>query len=388
MQVKYRCVIEILLVVGCLTFNANAENEQNQLKTKEQVDTIIQQTGSISPDWWDSVELSFPQTLDMNWPVQQGFTQMGGRGGRGSRMAPGSSRSDFSRSVDQYINNVIYANPSRYKEGIRLVHRLMIMHKDSPQKLQRSLNMLGQMFYDLMGDYTRAAFWWQKCAQFGGSIDSLKMAYCYYELGSKTTAMEMVSQAGSSYSRNNRDTIKLWAKIGEVDKALGMISSNTSSGGRGGSQGDNNLLSAEICRLAGRYDQAIEYYQKAASSSNSWGGRGGGGRDTNTRANANMEATKLLGTLDITQIPDGTYSGSSIAYGGTLYLNVKVSKGRIESVTVTQHRETSSFFTRAQPTIRKIVVQQGFDVDTVTGATITSDAIINAAVKALAGAVQ
>jgi uncharacterized protein with FMN-binding domain len=166
-----------------------------------------------------------------------------------------------------------------------------------------------------------------------------------------------------------------------------MVSSNT-GGGRGSSQGDNYLLSAEICRLSGRYEQAITYYQKAASYSNNWGGRGGGGRDITTRANANMEATKLLSTLNITRVPDGTYSASSPGYGGTLYINVKVSKGRIESVVVTQHRETSSFFTRAQPTTRKIVVQQGFDVDTVTGATITSDAIINAAVQALAGAMQ
>jgi uncharacterized protein with FMN-binding domain len=389
------CAVIALLTIGYVAVYAQTTTKQIQDKTKEQVDNIIKEKGSISPDWWNSIELNYPATLDMNWPIQQSYMQ--GRGGRGG--FGGSRGIDFNRNVDQYINNVIYGNPSRYKDGIKLINYLMTINKDDKEKLKRSLNTLGNMFYDLFGDYTRAAFWWQKDIERGGTVDQLKMAYCYYELGSKSTAIQILSQAGTTQSRSSRDTIKLWAKIGEVDKALAMLTSNTGSGGsmdrmgfggRGGSQSDNNLLAGEICRLAGKYDLAITYYQKAVSASGNqsyFGGRGGG-RDMSTRANANMEAVKLLSTLNIKSLPDGTYSGSCMGFGGILYVNVSVRKGQIESVTVTQNQETPSYLTRALPTARKIVVQQAFNVDTVTGATITSDAIINSAIKALASSIK
>ena len=102
-----------------------------------------------------------------------------------------------------------------------------------------------------------------------------------------------------------------------------------------------------------------------------------------------MEAVKLFNQLDIEKVPDGTYSSSATGFGGVMYLNVTVTRGRIASVEVTQHRETYSYYSRAIPVARKIVSKQGIKgVDAVSGATITSDAIINAVVKALANAAQ
>ena len=194
---------------------------------------------------------------------------------------------DNSRSIDQYLVQVIYPNDSRYETGIKLVNYLMIMHKDDRQKLVRSLSTLGDLFYDLLNDYARAVFWWQKAAKMGGSIDSLKLARCYYELGSKSAAYELLANVNSGYRGSNKDAIKFWANMGEVDKALDMIESGSQgnmdgrySFSRGGSQGVDYLFAAEICRTAGRYDQAIEYYEKviAGMSNNfsSFRGRGGG----------------------------------------------------------------------------------------------------------------
>jgi uncharacterized protein with FMN-binding domain len=191
--------------------------------------------------------------------------------------------------------------------------------------------------------------------------------------------------------------------MGEVDKALEMIESGSQGnnmGGRNGgfsrggsTQGVDYLFAAEICRAAGRYDQAVEYYEKLITSSasnnfNNFRGRGGGG-STSDRAKANMEAVKLISQLDLKQIPDGTYTSSATGFGGMLYLNVTVARGRIVSVEVTQHRETYSYYSRAILVARKIVSKQGFEgVDAVSGATITSDAIINAAAKAMASAIE
>jgi len=68
---------------------------------------------------------------------------------------------------------------------------------------------------------------------------------------------------------------------------------------------------------------------------------------------------------------------------------VVIDGGKIESVKITQHWETFSYLILAEPTARQIVTKQGFEgVDVITGATVTSDAIINAAAKALVNAMK
>ncbi|MFC1781648.1 FMN-binding protein [Planctomycetota bacterium] len=397
-----------IVVISFFGTIVQANNTQITDKTKEEVNALIAQAGSTSPDWWDSVELSIPANLDTDWPVLRGFSQGPGRdrGGRGGgRGGRGFYRTSPS-NVDEYLTQVIYPNASRHKTGIKLVNHLMIMHQTDQRKLQRSLNTLGDMFYELLDDYARAAFWWQKYADMGGSPDSLKMARCYFELGSKLTAAELLSQTNSSYSSNNKDLIKLWAKIGEVDKALEMLetSSITSSsgmrgGGRGGrgsgggrssSQSNNYLLAAEILRGAGRYDEAIVYYQKVlALPDSSTRARERHGTDGKIMANYNLEATKLLKTLDIKRVPDGSFTATVGAYGGSMTVRVVVNNKKIESLEITRHRETESYLVMAEPTARQIVSKQGFEgVDVITGATVTSDAIIHAAAKALVNAME
>lgn len=65
-------------------------------------------------------------------------------------------------------------------------------------------------------------------------------------------------------------------------------------------------------------------------------------------------------------------------------MEVTVQNGRIESVKVVQHKE-KQFYSAITDTIRKIIEKQGMKgVDATSGATITSEAIINATAKALA----
>ena len=65
-------------------------------------------------------------------------------------------------------------------------------------------------------------------------------------------------------------------------------------------------------------------------------------------------------------------------------VEVVVKAGRIASVKVTQHSE-KQFYSAMTETPNKIVERQSVkDIDACTGATITSEAIINATAKALA----
>jgi fumarate reductase flavoprotein subunit len=77
------------------------------------------------------------------------------------------------------------------------------------------------------------------------------------------------------------------------------------------------------------------------------------------------------------------------AYGGPMTVEVVVGSGKVKSVDVVRHWETHSYLVMAQPTARQIVARQSFEgVDVITGATVTSDAIINAAAAALANAME
>ncbi len=235
----------------------------------------------------------------------------------------------------------------------------------------------------------------------GGTTDSVKLARCYFELGSKTTAAELLSQTDGNSARNQKDAIKLWARIGQVDKALSMIESMSGTGGRGMggfdrggprgmTQSDKYLLSAEICRSAGRYDDALAYYEKILalpdSETRPWNHHE---TDDKFHADINRTGTEFLKKLDLKRIPDGSYTATVEAYGGQMTVQVVLKNGNIESVDVTRHWETYEYFVMAQPTARQMVERQSVaGADVITGATVTSDAIINAVAAALAKAME
>ncbi len=82
--------------------------------------------------------------------------------------------------------------------------------------------------------------------------------------------------------------------------------------------------------------------------------------------------------------PDGTFEGAGEGMDGKVAVSVTVSGGNITEVAVTEHRETEGIGTLAIDQIPPaIVTANSPDVDTVTGATITSDAIIEGVKEAL-----
>ncbi len=80
----------------------------------------------------------------------------------------------------------------------------------------------------------------------------------------------------------------------------------------------------------------------------------------------------------------GTYTGVAEGRNGDVKVEVTVSSNKIESVKVVEQQETESIASDALTQIPEdIVKNQTANVDTVSGATITSNAIINAAKDAL-----
>lgn len=84
--------------------------------------------------------------------------------------------------------------------------------------------------------------------------------------------------------------------------------------------------------------------------------------------------------------PDGVHKGQGAGIGGVLSVSVTVAEGKITQVTVDEHAETAGISDAAIKGIPEAIVEaNGTMVDTVAGATVTSNAIIEAVNNALSG---
>lgn len=85
---------------------------------------------------------------------------------------------------------------------------------------------------------------------------------------------------------------------------------------------------------------------------------------------------------------DGTYTGTGEGYGGDITVSVTVSGGQITAIEIlSAEDETPAYFRQATGVIEKILAQQVAGVDAVSGATFSSEGIMEAVENALSGAI-
>jgi uncharacterized protein with FMN-binding domain len=328
------------------------------VRTQAQVEALIKQAGTTPPDWWNSVALNYPPTLDLTWAEAKGPW-------------------DPSKNLGQFIWSSVNENPGRWKEGAKLLHHVLTVNKDSPERLARTMNALGTVYHNLLGDYARAAFWWRKAVAADYELADEKapdLAHCYWKLGSKEMAVAELAPYKEDDSRHGA-LIKLWGEMGELDKALALAEGMA----KGGYPDVAYLAAGDACRMAGRNKQAMEFYQKVVDATKGW-------RDieqNKKRARASLEGLRAAEGLDLAKVADGTYTAESMGYAGPIQVAVTVQGDRILAVKVTKYQE-KQYYTALTDTPAQIVRKQGIKgVDAVTSATVTSEAIMNATVKAL-----
>ncbi|MFR9275992.1 FMN-binding protein, partial [Finegoldia magna] len=117
-------------------------------------------------------------------------------------------------------------------------------------------------------------------------------------------------------------------------------------------------------------------------------------RDALHKAGSKKETPKLAEKTQKPNTPniatkglkDGVYEASSNGYGGRLAVRVTVKNGKLTNIDVISNNETPSYFNRASSVIDRILSTGSVNVDSVAGATISSNAIKQAVSKALAQA--
>lgn len=102
------------------------------------------------------------------------------------------------------------------------------------------------------------------------------------------------------------------------------------------------------------------------------------------KAQKKEKTVKLVYTKQEGGYKDGSYTGSATGYGGPITVQVVIRGGKIASVNIlSASGETPSFLAMARSVTGKIVSAQSPNVDGVSGATYSSNGIINATIVAL-----
>jgi len=360
----------MLLAMAAATEAAPASAPQSQpagavKRTRAEVEAYIEQMGKTKPEWFDSVELNTPDTLDLTFSNENEIEGW-----------------EPQRKLGSYMFSVIGSNPNRYREGAKLMHQVIVVNQKNPARMARAMHMLGYAYYDLLQDYARAVYWWRRAdkAAPGKFYNTLNYARAYFKLGSKEMTLQLIGSLGRDNTRH-ADIARLWAEMGDTQKGLAMTEAVAGDG-----RPDVGYLAAgDICRSRGEFKRALGYYQKVVETTESTS------RDlpyNQERARRNLDGIRIIDALDLTKLKDGTYNGDAIGFKGQLDVEVVILAGRIQSVNVTQTTEDRPL-TALSEVPERIVEKQGLKgVDVTAAATVTSDAIINATGKALQQAMK
>jgi hypothetical protein len=283
--------------------------------SRAQLDKLIDDVGKTPPDWFEEAKLNYPMSLDLTWPVG----------------APPGGGWNNQKNVGQFLWDIIYPNPSRWKEGVKLLHHLLTMHKDDKEKTERHMLTLGNMYHNLHEDYGRAAFWFRAAGverspdKFPQAVHTL--AECYWKLGYRSEALILIGKSPTTFP-----LAKLLADMGETDRALQICGSGAKS-----HPAESHLYAGDACRVAGRYPQALVHYQKVLDVPVP--ANPGRLKQYRERATANVEAIKAYELFDLKKIADGNYQSASQGYEGPVEVSVTVARGKITDVKVTNHKE-------------------------------------------------
>lgn len=337
---------------------ADAESgTERVIRSRADVERLIDTVGKSLPDWYESTPLDFPKTLDLSWPQPPPI-----KGWRNQV------------NVGQYTWDIINPNPGRWRGGVRLMYHLLSLHQNDREKRVRCMRSLGGMYFNLFQDYPRAAYWWRQGGVQPDEPQSIALAECYFRLGNKKMAEDALSKRLLFPGM-----VKLYGDMGEPRKAIQIADTYVRVGGE---PHQVYLSAGDAARQAGQYDSAIRYYRKLLNATplrnKDYEQRIKG------RARDSIEAIQLFELSDVKNVRDGTYRASSPAFTGPLEVEVQVAGGRIESVNVVKHTE-KQFFSALTDTTQQIIDKQSVKgIDATSRATITSVAIINATAKALA----
>jgi uncharacterized protein with FMN-binding domain len=240
----------------------------------------------------------------------------------------------------------------------------------------------------------------------GGKITNIKAVSNgdnqeFFQKASNTIINKMLSAQSAGVDTVSGATFSSNGIIGAVQNALNQAAGSASSS----NNANNNSAASASNTGQGSTNSNTSSNNNTASSepttpppvttqkngtSNSTASQG----STTSNSTAEQSSTSSNGSASTSnsskgQYRDGTYTGSGQGFGGTTKISVTIANGKITSVNTISNQDTSQYYKRAIGTITNSVIsRQSGSVDTVSGATHSSDGIIEAVKNALSQAKQ
>lgn len=103
---------------------------------------------------------------------------------------------------------------------------------------------------------------------------------------------------------------------------------------------------------------------------------------TSSPSESKEEKSTAQGSFDLA---DGVYKGTGTGYAGEITVAVQIKDKKIVAIDILSASDDDAFLSRAKAVIDRIIESQALDVDTVSGATYSSNGIISAVKNALTG---
>lgn len=121
-----------------------------------------------------------------------------------------------------------------------------------------------------------------------------------------------------------------------------------------------------------------------SSESNSGGSEGdSASKDQSKSDNSSSSNQNGDGASSGSKFKDGVFSGSAQGFKGDVKVNVVVSGGKITTIDIVENSDDEEYFSKAKALVDEIINTQSTDVSVVSGATYSSNGIINAVANAL-----
>ena len=329
--------------------------------TASAIAKLVAKGGSEKPDWWDQVTLNYPKTLDLTCAPRKDIGW------------------DPQIKAGVWMWDVINPNPKRWREGTKFWHFVLTNAKQNklPEAEKTATMSLGHCYGDLLQDWPRALYWYQQAEKAYGRGDdrTIDMAHAQWRLGARTLALQTVKPLTQDGTRHG-GLIKLHADLGSYDTAYRLAQARQTAG-----EDIGWFMTGYTAQLEGKWDKALAAFKKAAAADEKRSGRDW--KQTVARATAAVQAIELFEKLDLTRIKDGVYKDSSTGYVAPITVAVTVAANRITAVKVVDHKEKQYYAALDEVPAKILAKQHVKDVDATMGATITSEAIVYAAAKAL-----
>lgn len=197
---------------------------------------------------------------------------------------------------------------------------------------------------------------------------------------------EHLKAKGQPHAHESRCLASCYAEFGEHEKALAALRyglkhlpkppwGTMAAAGVHDQMGDVQAARGDKPQAKTHYRKAIAHYRRAKPKY---------GRHLLPRRIAKVQSKLDLlerEAIDLAKLRDGVYRGKSLGYVKDVWATVTLKAGRITDIKVQHQENIEQGATRIIP--KRILAAQGLDVDAVTGATVTSQAIVEATYRAL-----